>query len=102
VVSVGKRQIGVFNVKGELYALPNLCPHMTGPLCDVKKVTGTTASTAANDWAIEWILDKEVIACPWHGIEYHVPTGRCLTFPEIRIRSYEIAVSDEGTVSLNL
>ena len=100
VLSVGRRRIGVFNVKGKLYALPNLCPHQTGPLCEVKKLTGTTAATAADDWSIKWVYDREVIACPWHGIEYHVPTGRCLTFPEISIRTYEVTV-DDGVVSLN-
>lgn len=100
VVTVGRRRIGVFNVKGTLHALPNLCPHQTGPLCEVKKVTGTTQSRVENDWAIEWAFDQEIIACPWHGIEYHVPTGRCLTFPEISIRSYEVSV-DDGEVSVH-
>ena len=27
VVEVGRRKIGVFNVAGQFYALPNLCPH---------------------------------------------------------------------------
>jgi nitrite reductase/ring-hydroxylating ferredoxin subunit len=32
VVKVGRlREIGVFNIDGKLYALPNLCPHQTGP-----------------------------------------------------------------------
>jgi nitrite reductase (NADH) small subunit len=100
VVSVGRRRIGVFNIKGTLHALPNLCPHQTGPLCEVKKVTGTTVSTPEDDWAIQWAFDREIIACPWHGIEYHVPTGRCLTFPEISIRSYAVTVED-GEVSLD-
>jgi nitrite reductase (NADH) small subunit len=27
VVRVGRREIGVFNIGGELYGLPNVCPH---------------------------------------------------------------------------
>ena len=34
VVKVGRREIGVFNIGGELYGLPNVCPHQTGPLCE--------------------------------------------------------------------
>ena len=29
VVRVGRREIGVFNIRGRLYGLPNLCPHQT-------------------------------------------------------------------------
>lgn len=33
VVDVGGRQIGVFNIGGDFYALPNACFHQNGPLC---------------------------------------------------------------------
>ena len=33
LISVKGRDIGVFNVKGEYFALPNRCPHPGGPLC---------------------------------------------------------------------
>ena len=33
VVEVNGRQIGVFNIDGEFYALPNACFHQNGPLC---------------------------------------------------------------------
>ena len=35
-------------------------------------------------------MQDEVIACPWHGLEYHVPTGRCLAYPEITLRRYPV------------
>jgi hypothetical protein len=31
VVDIAGRQIGVFNIKGTFHALPNICPHQTGP-----------------------------------------------------------------------
>jgi nitrite reductase/ring-hydroxylating ferredoxin subunit len=37
VVKVGRREIGIFNVGGRLYGLPNLCPHQTGPLCEGRR-----------------------------------------------------------------
>jgi nitrite reductase (NADH) small subunit len=94
VVDVGRRQIGVFNVAGRYYALPNLCPHQIGPLC-AGRTTGTLAASAATDWQPEWVLDGEVIVCPWHGLEFHVPTGRCLAYAEITLRSYEVRVVDD-------
>ena len=45
--------------------------------------------------------EGEVVACPWHGIEYHVPTGQCLAFPEIRLRTYAVTVRD-GEVQVHL
>ena len=43
---------------------------------------------------LAWVNDGEIVTCPWHAIEYHIPTGRCLPFPEIRIRSYDLVVED--------
>jgi nitrite reductase (NADH) small subunit len=77
VVQAGGRAIGVFNVDGRFYGLPNLCPHQTGPLCEGRAATGTLAADAGSDWKPRWVMRDEVIACPWHGLEYHVPTGRC-------------------------
>ena len=43
-------------------------------------------------------MEDEVIACPWHGLEYHVPTGRCLAYPEITLRRYPVAVRGDEVV----
>jgi len=93
VVKVGKRELGLFNVRGNYHALPNLCPHQLGPLCE-GKVSGTTSSRAETDWQLEWIHEGEIVTCPWHGIEYHIVNGRCLPFPEISIRHYEVLEED--------
>jgi nitrite reductase (NADH) small subunit len=101
VVKVGRREIGVFNVGGDLYGLPNVCPHQTGPLCEGKPALGTLIATSENDWKFEWVNEGEIVACPWHGLEYHVPTGRCLAYPNITLRSYEVVVED-GEVRVRL
>ena len=101
VVRVGGREIGVFNVSGALYGLPNVCPHQTGPLCEGRPPLGTLISRAENDWRFEWVHDSEIVACPWHGLEYHVPTGRCLAFPNVTLRSYEVVLED-GKVKIRL
>jgi nitrite reductase/ring-hydroxylating ferredoxin subunit len=93
VVKVGRREIGIFNIGGEFYGLPNICPHQTGPLCE-GKTTGTLVARKDNDWKFEWAYEDEIVACPWHGLEYHVPTGRCLAFSNIKLRTYEVVVED--------
>ena len=82
VVEVAGRQIGVFNINGKFYALPNLCPHQLGPLC-TGRVSGTLVSTEQIDWKLQWDFDGEIVTCPWHGLEYHIPTGKCLAYSEI-------------------
>jgi nitrite reductase/ring-hydroxylating ferredoxin subunit len=94
VVKVGRREIGIFNVDGVFYALPNLCTHQLGPLC-TGKVSGTVICTRETKWKLQWGMDNEIVTCPWHGLEYHIKTGTCLAFPEIRLRTYEVWVEDE-------
>jgi nitrite reductase/ring-hydroxylating ferredoxin subunit len=98
VVRAGGREIGVFNIGGRLYGLPNLCPHQTGPLCAARTVTGTLVADAEGDWAPRWEMEGEVVACPWHGLEYHVPTGRCLAYPQVTLRRYDVRVQGEDVV----
>jgi nitrite reductase (NADH) small subunit len=101
VVRVGRRRIGLFNIGGALHGLPNVCPHQTGPLCEGKPPLGTLVSRAENDWRFEWVHDGEVVVCPWHGLEYHVPSGRCLAYPNIKLRRYEVVV-ESGRVKVIL
>jgi nitrite reductase (NADH) small subunit len=67
VVKVGRREIGVFNIGGKLYGLPNVCPHQTGPLCEGKPPLGTLVARSENAWKFEWVNEGEIVACPWHG-----------------------------------
>jgi nitrite reductase (NADH) small subunit len=94
VVEIGERKIGVFNIDGQFYALPNLCPHQLGPLC-TGKVSGTLAAGPEDGWRIHWEREGEIVTCPWHGLEYHIPTGQCLAYPEIRLRTYPVWVDGE-------
>ena len=101
VVKVGRREIGVFNIAGRFYGLPNVCPHQTGPLCEGKATTGTLVARKEDNWKFRWDYEGEIVACPWHGLEYHVPTGRCLAFPNINLRRYEV-VAEDGKVKVRI
>lgn len=100
MVNIGSRKVGVFNLKGSYYALPNLCAHQLGPLCE-GRITGTLTASEGTNWSPRWDLDGEVIACPWHGLEFHIPSGRCLAHPEVKLRTYEVTVED-GVVKLRV
>jgi nitrite reductase/ring-hydroxylating ferredoxin subunit len=99
IVTVDGREVGVFNIGGRLYGLLNRCAHQGGPLCAARRTTGTLVAEAP-DFKPRWTLEGEIVACPWHGLEYHVPTGRCLAYPEITLRRYDVVVEgDEVLVS---
>jgi nitrite reductase/ring-hydroxylating ferredoxin subunit len=100
VFRVGRRELGVFNIRGELHALPNLCPHQRGPLCE-GSVSGALDRGPHTDWKLAWIWDGEVVTCPWHALEFHVPTGQCLALPNVRLRKFEVrTLNGEVTVVL--
>jgi nitrite reductase/ring-hydroxylating ferredoxin subunit len=91
VVKLGRVEVGVFNVNGDFYALPNVCPHQFGPLCE-GTVNGTMACSAATGWRFQWVREGEIVTCPWHGIEFDISTGKSLSSPRLRVRTYPVAV----------
>ena len=46
VVTVKGRDIGIFNIGGEYFALANRCPHAGGPLCQGRIVALSAQSIA--------------------------------------------------------
>ena len=91
IVEVNGRKLGVFNVSGRFYALPNVCFHQGGPLCE-GKITGTLIATADTDWKPDWVREGQIVRCPWHSMEVDVTSGECLVYPKRRIRSYPVKV----------
>jgi len=74
-------QLAVFNVDGEFYAIENFCPHKGAPLS-------------------EGVLCGHVVECGWHGWEFDVRTGQCLTVADT-IKTYPLKIED-GVVSVVL
>ena len=97
VVTVDGREVGVFNIGGRLYGLLNRCAHMGGPVCAARRTTGTLVAEGP-DFTPRWGFEGEIVACPWHGLEYHVPTGRCIAFPHIHVRRYDVTVVGDDVV----
>ena len=100
VVKVGRAEIGVFNLDGRFYALPNVCLHQFGPLCK-GTVNGTTACSAATGWHFAWVREGEIITCPWHGMEFDITTGQAIAKPKARLRQYAVSVED-GQVTVTV
>jgi nitrite reductase/ring-hydroxylating ferredoxin subunit len=92
IVEVAGRQIGVFNVKGELFALRNRCPHQGGPLCEGRLSGFVQAAVPGAE--ITYEREGEVLRCPWHSWEYDIRTGQSWFDPgQVRVRAYEVNVA---------
>ena len=90
IVNVAGRSIGVFNVKGEYYALRNVCPHQAAPLC-LGEVTGAMMPSRPGEFI--YGRDGEIVRCPWHGWEFDIKTGKSFFNPHrVRVRTYEVTV----------
>ena len=76
VVEASGREVALFNVGGEFFALENSCPHMDGPLGYGE-------------------LDGEVIYCPWHAWGFNVKTGDSPHMPAICVRSFACKVEGD-------
>ena len=90
LVNVEGREIGVFNVKGEFYALLNRCPHAGAELC-----RGTVIGFAEADEPGHYRLERpgEFLRCPWHGWEFEIRTGQSWYDPKrMRTKTYKTSI----------
>jgi nitrite reductase (NADH) small subunit/3-phenylpropionate/trans-cinnamate dioxygenase ferredoxin subunit len=67
------RQIALFHVNGQFWAVENSCPHRGGPLGE-----GSLAGT--------------VVTCPLHGWQFDVTTGDCIGRPGRKIACFPVRV----------
>lgn len=74
-------ELAVYNVNGEFYATENFCPHKGAPLS-------------------EGVMCGHVVECGWHGWQFDVRTGECLTVRET-IKTYALKIED-GFVSVEI
>ena len=95
VVKVGPREIGLFRVNDEVYALRNVCPHQAGPIGDGGLFPHHCARVS-EDKGVEEYFDYEspVVACPWHGWEFDVRTGVCLADRSQSVARFDTVVKD--------
>lgn len=90
IVTLRGREIGVFNIGGEYFALLNRCPHQGGELCRGTLVGLVTSSEPGR---FDYARPGEMLKCPWHGWEYDVRTGQSWCDPnDTKVKAYEVKV----------
>lgn len=83
-IEAGGCQLALFNVDGAFYATQDQCTH-------------ATASLAEGD-----IVDGDMISCPVHYGQFHIPTGQAMTFPcTVDLRTYKV-FEEDGKVYADL
>jgi 3-phenylpropionate/trans-cinnamate dioxygenase ferredoxin subunit len=90
IVEVEGREVGIFNIDGEFFAVRNRCPHLGGPLCR-GEVLGLVHSSGPGD--VQFDASKRLLTCPWHGWEFDIETGQSYFNPRLKAKSYEVGTS---------
>ena len=61
-VQVGNQYIAIYRVDGKFYATDDICTHEFASLC-------------------EGFIDGDIIECPLHAGQFHIPTGKAMSPP---------------------
>ncbi len=81
-VTAGRRDVALFQVEGQLYAIDNSCPHRGGPLA-------------------EGDLSGCVIYCPLHAWSFDLRTGVSPSNSRAKVATYPVRVV-AGTIEVEL
>jgi nitrite reductase/ring-hydroxylating ferredoxin subunit len=93
VITVDRRALGLIRWHDKVFALRSVCPHQSGPLCEGPVRPYLDADLPSSNVAID--DDRPVIACPWHGWEFDVQTGRLVTGGPERVRTFPVEIREE-------
>src|SRR6266545_8124073 len=90
VFDVDGRDIVVFHVNGEFFALLNRCPHEGAPLA---KAACVAQLTSPEPGVYQRSRVGELLRCPWHGWEFDMRNGQSWFDPKrVKVRSFPVAV----------
>jgi nitrite reductase/ring-hydroxylating ferredoxin subunit len=73
-VRVGGKDIALFNIDGNIYALDDACPHARVSLGSSK-------------------LRGNIVTCRGHGFGYEVTSGRCVSIAGLRAATHEVKIA---------
>jgi len=79
IVRAGELAIGVYNLKGEYFAIEDRCSHDDGPLAEG-----------------EFDTDNCTVECPRHGSLFDLRTGKPKTLPAyVPVDTFPVVVEDD-------
>ena len=97
IVFLGNHEIGVFRDKGQFYAYSNFCLHQGGPACEgltIAKVEERLRPDKTSQGL--YFSESEMhFVCPWHGMEYDMKTGVCVSDRKMKLRKYQVVQKED-------
>lgn len=91
VTEIENVEVSVVNVRGEYHAVPNVCPHVGGPLGE-GSLTGYTDLNECDE--IVYDDTENVIECPWHTRRFDVASGENIDDPQFQIPTFDVSEID--------
>lgn len=81
-ISLGNKLIALFSLRGQHYAIDDVCPHM-----------GASLSGGH--------VENDIVTCPWHAWRFRVTDGTWADNPRIKIGCYAVrVVGDDVQIQL--
>ena len=97
IIRHNRLEVGVYRYGGSYYAYRNHCLHQGGPACEgliIAKVEERIAPDKTSKGL--YFSDTEThFVCPWHGYEYDIKTGECVSDRKLKLRRYKIVQRGE-------
>jgi nitrite reductase/ring-hydroxylating ferredoxin subunit len=92
IVFVGDTEVGLFRHEGRFFAYSNYCLHQGGPACEgliIARVEEKILPDKTSGGL--YFSDTDVnFVCPWHGYEYDIKTGECISDRKLKLRRYKV------------
>ena len=76
VVTVNGQEVVLINIKGEIFACENECPHQGSPLHS-------------------GIVKDGYLSCPRHGFRFDLKTGNCLDNPAYTLKVFPVTIAGD-------
>ena len=89
-VTIKGRDIVIFNLDGDFFALLDKCPHEGASLA-----CGVTVGLLESERPGQYSYSRkgEMVRCPWHGWEYDIRTGQSYCSPDdIKVKKFKVEV----------
>ena len=92
IVFMGEHEVGVFKEKGEYYAYSNFCLHQGGPACEGLTIAKVEEKLRPDktSMGLSFSPTEMHFVCPWHGMEYDMTTGECVSDRKMKLKKYQV------------
>lgn len=97
IVFEGEQEVGIFRHEGKFYAYSNFCLHQGGPACEGLTIANVEERLRP-DKTSKGLYFSETdmnFVCPWHGMEYDMKTGECISDRKLKLRSYQVVQRED-------